>query len=264
MDQPRIDPRRPDSKRAAARRTEAVRPGEEKLGFRPLYRQVRDVLVKRIVDNVWQSGELLPSEFEIAADLGVSQGTIRKALNVLEAEKFIVRRQGKGTYVARHDEARILFQFFKLVPDSGKSEFPESQILDVTVETASAKAAAALGLNAGTRVVCIERLRSLAGQICIIERITLPRALFPGIEKRDLPNNRYELYRSDFRVTVVRASEKLKAVAATRREAKHLGVLAGAPLLAIDRTAYALDGRPVEWRVSHYQTGKLHYVSDLR
>ena len=249
MDQPRIEPKRTST---------------DELGFRPLYRQVRDVLVKRIVDNVWQPGELLPSEFEIAGDLGVSQGTIRKALDELEAEKFIVRRQGKGTYVARHDEARILFQFFKLIPDSGKSEFPESQIIDVTVATTDAEAAAALGLPASARVVQIERLRSLAARVCIIERIMLPRTLFPGIEKRDLPNNLYELYRSDFRVTVVRAFEKLKAVAASKREAKHLGVKAGAPLLAIDRTAFALDGRPVEWRVSLCQTGKLHYLSDLR
>ncbi len=249
MDQPRIAPRSADS---------------DALGFRPLYRQVRDVLVKRIIDNVWKPGELLPSEFEIAGDLGVSQGTIRKALDELEAEKFVVRRQGKGTYVARHDEARILFQFFKLVPDSGKSEFPESQILEVAAGTADAAAAAALGLPVGARVVAVERLRSLAGRVSIVERITLPRALFPGIEKRDLPNNLYELYRSDFSVTVVRASEKLKAVAASRREAKHLGLKVGAPLLAIDRTAFALDGRPVEWRFSLCRSDMLHYLSDLR
>ena len=173
MDQPRIPPKSPDS---------------DALGFRPLYRQVRDVLVKRIVDNVWQPGELLPSEFEIAGDLGVSQGTIRKALDELETEKFIVRRQGKGTYVARHDDARILFQFFKLVPDSGKSEFPESQILDVTVEAADAEAAAALGLAANARVVRIERLRSLGSQVCIIERITAAaRAVSPASRSATCP-----------------------------------------------------------------------------
>lgn len=237
---------------------------QEKPGFRPLYAQVRDVLVKRIVDNVWQPGELLPSEFEIANDLGVSQGTVRKALDELETEKFVIRRQGKGTYVARHDEARILFQFFKLVPDTGKSEYPDSRILGVTVAAADKRAAAALDLAANARVVRIERVRTLAGRTCIVERIQLPRVLFPGIEKRDLPNNLYELYRSDFRVTVVHASEKLKAVAATRRESRHLGVTAGAPLLAIDRTAFALDGRPVEWRVSLCRTDRLHYLSDLR
>jgi GntR family transcriptional regulator len=237
---------------------------QEKPGFRPLYAQVRDVLVKRIVDNVWQPGELLPSEFEIADDLGVSQGTVRKALDELETEKFVVRRQGKGTYVARHDEARILFQFFKLVPDTGKSEYPDSRIIGVRVAPADRRAAAALDLSANARVVRIERVRTLARRVCIVERILLPRVLFPGIEKRDLPNNLYELYRSDFRVTVVRASEKLKAVAATGRAAKHLGVAAGAPLLAIDRTAFALDGRPVEWRLSLCSTDRLHYLSELR
>jgi len=234
------------------------------LGFRPLYRQVRDVLVKRIVDGVWKPGETLPNEFNIATNLGVSQGTVRKALDQLVTEKFVLRRQGKGTFVASHDEARIMFQFFKLVPDSGQGEFPDSLILDVKVAAADKKAAAALALRTSARVVRIERIRSLAGRICIVERILLPRTLFPGIEKRDLPNNLYELYRSDFSVTIVRASEKLKAIAATRREAKHLGLKPGAPLLSIDRTAFAADGRPVEWRVSLCQTDALHYLADLR
>lgn len=245
-------------------RIEAKRSPAETLGFRPLYRQVRDVLVKRIIDNAWKAGDMLPSESDIASDLGVSQGTIRKALDELEAEKFVIRRQGKGTYVARHDEARILFQFFKLIPDSDKGEFPESEILSVEAGNADAGAATALDLRIGARVARIERLRSLDGRVCIAERIVLPRDLFPGIEKRDLPNNLYELYRSEFRVTVVRASERLKAVAAGRREAKHLGIQPGAPLLSIDRIAIAADGRPVEWRVSLCRTDALHYQSDLR
>src|SRR3712207_8929619 len=92
------------------------------LGFRPLYRQVRDVLVKRIADGVWQTGQILPSEPEIAQDLGVSAGTVRKALDEMTAENLVVRRQGRGTFVARHDDTRILFQFFKLTPDSGGRE----------------------------------------------------------------------------------------------------------------------------------------------
>jgi GntR family transcriptional regulator len=245
----------PRTQRAAAR---------EGLGFRPLYRQARDLLVKRIVDGEWKPGAALPSEYEIAADLGVSQGTIRKALDELEAERFVVRRQGKGTYVASHDEARILFQFFKLIPDSGESEFPESEILSVEADSADARAAAKLDLRPGARVVRIERLRSLAGKVCIFERIVLPRGLFPAIEKRALPNNLYELYRSDFGVTMVRASEKLKAVAAGKREAKHLGLAPGAPLLSVDRTAIAADGRPAEWRLSLCRTDRSHYWSDLR
>jgi GntR family transcriptional regulator len=238
------------------------------LGFRPLYRQVKDVLMRRIADGVWAAGGALPSEPDIAADLGVSHGTVRKALDELAAENLVVRRQGKGTFVARHDEARILFQFFKLIPDTGERRFPDSRILGVEVRDADPDAARILGLRknarGGARVVALERVRSLADRICIVERIVLPRALFPGIEKRDLPNNLYELYRAEFGVTITRATERLKAVAATRRDAKHLDVAVGAPLLAIDRTALAIDGAPVEWRVSLCRTDTIHYLSDLR
>jgi len=234
------------------------------LGFRPLYRQVKDVLVRRIAEGVWAPGGALPSEPDIAADLGVSHGTVRKALDELAAENLVVRRQGKGTFVARHDEERILFQFFKLIPDSGERRFPDSRILGVEVREASAEAARVLNLSKGAKTVALERVRSLADKVCILERIVLPKALFPGIEKRDLPNNLYALYRAEFGVTIARATERLKAVAATRREAKHLGVAPGAPLLAIDRTALAIDGAPVEWRVSLCRTDAFHYLSDLR
>lgn len=234
------------------------------LGFRPLYRQARDVLVERINDGTWQAGQAIPSEMEIAADLGVSPGTARKALDEMESENLVIRHQGRGTFVARHDDARIIFQFFKLTPDSGEREFPSSKILDIEVRPADAAATKVLQLRAGSRVLQIERIRSLAGKVAVYETMTLPSSLFPGAEKLDLPNNLYELYRSKFGVTIARSTEKLKAVAAKRREAKYLGVEAGMPLLSIDRTALALDGRPVEWRVSLCRTDTLHYWSDLR
>jgi GntR family transcriptional regulator len=234
------------------------------LGFRPLYRQVKDVLTRRIADGVWAAGGTLPSEFDIAADLGVSPGTVRKALDELAAENLVVRRQGKGTFVARHDDERILFQFFKLFPDTGERRFPDSRILSVDVRAADADAARVLDLRKGARVIEIERVRMLVDTVCMVERITLPKARFPGIEKRALPNNLYEMYRADFGVTIARASERLKALAANRREARHLDVAVGAPLLSIDRTAFAIDGAPVERRVSLCRTDTIHYLSDLR
>ncbi len=234
------------------------------LGFRPLYGQVRDVLIRRIADGEWQPGAALPSELDIAADLGVSHGTVRKALDAMEADNLVVRQQGRGTYVARHDDARILFQFFRLVQDSGERRFPDSHIVDVGVATADAAACARLKLRRGARVIIIERTRSLANQVCIFERIVLPRARFAGLEKRALPNNLYELYRSDYGVTITRAEEKLKAQVASRREARYLGVAPGTALLVIDRTAFAIDGEPAEWRVSLCRTDQFHYVSDLK
>ena len=117
------------------------------VGFRPLYRQVKDVLVGRIAAGAWRAGEAIPSEVEIAAELATSQGTVRKALDEMTAERLVVRRQGRGTFVARHDDARILFQFFKLVPDAGERRFPESRVLSVETARASAEERTRLGLD---------------------------------------------------------------------------------------------------------------------
>ncbi len=220
--------------------------------------------MQRIASGAWRPGEALPSEGELAAEIGVSQGTVRKALDAMEAETLVVRRQGRGTYVAGHDDARILFQFFKLVLDNDQHLFPESRVLNVKVRAADTRGAAVLNLRLGAKIVCIERVRSLAGQVCIVESIVLPGMLFPRLERRVLPNNLYELYRAEFGVTIARATERLKAVAAGRREARHLGVAVGAPLLSVDRIALAIDGGPVEWRVSLCRTDSVHYLSDLR
>lgn len=236
------------------------------LGARPLYRQVRDVLVRRIADGTWSAGQGIPSEPDLAADLGVSQGTVRKALDELTAENLVVRRQGRGTFVARHDDARILFQFFKLVPDEGERRFPESRVLSVEEGRADAGACRALALQPTDAVVAIERVRSLSENPnpVIAERIVVPSAVFPGLGAGELPNNLYDLYSSAFGVTIARATERLKAVAAGRRQAELLGIAEGAPLLAIDRVAFAIDGRRAEWRVSLCATETVHYASDLR
>jgi GntR family transcriptional regulator len=234
-----------------------------KLGFRPLYRQVREILIKRIADGTWQPGQLLPSEPEIAAELDVSPGTVRKALDEMTAENLVVRRQGRGTFVARHDDARILFQFFKLLPDSGTPEFPESKVLRVT-SGVHEEAAGRLGRQLKERIIVLDRVRMLGGRLCVLERIHLPAFLFPELENREIPNNLYQLYATGFGVTIGHASEQLKAVAATADEASYLQVDAGTPLLRIDRIAFALDERPVEWRVSLCRTDRIHYLSDLR
>lgn len=237
----------------------------EALGFRPLYRQVRDTLVARLARGEWQPGDALPTEPELAASLGVSQGTVRKALDALEGENLVVRRQGRGTYVARHDDARVLFQFYRLVPDEGPPAFPDSRVLRVRTAPATAAAARALGMAPRAPTLVIDRLREARpGAVRIVERITLPRALFPGLGDETLPNNLYALYAGRYGVTIARAAERLKAVAARPRAAALLGVAPGAPLLQVDRTAYALDGQPAEWRVSLCLTTDVHYQSDLR
>ncbi|MGQ3673488.1 GntR family transcriptional regulator [Xanthobacter sp. TB0136] len=253
---------------AIRRRAEkpAFAPGPEErdsLESKPLYRQVRETLVRRMVDGVWSPGEPLPSEMHLAAELGVSQGTVRKALDELAAENLVTRRQGRGTFVARHDEERILFQFFKLVGDDGKRRFPESRVLGIEKARASVAEASALNLVRGARVLHIRRVRTCDDVPLLTETLTLPEALFPGLADMPVPNNLYGLYASRYGITVARAREKLKAVTVGPAEAGLLNVDAGTPALLIDRLAFGLDETPVEWRRSYCLTGNFHYLADL-
>ena len=106
------------------------------VGYRPLYQQVRDLLVRRLADGQWQPGKSIPSEHQLAQELGVSQGTVRKALDTMAAERLLVRRQGRGTFVAELTEQHILFHFFKLRADDDAQRFPASRVIDVTVARA--------------------------------------------------------------------------------------------------------------------------------
>lgn len=235
------------------------------LGFKPLYGQVRDILVARLIEGVWKPGDPLPSEFQLAEELGVSQGTMRKALDELVGRNLLVRRQGRGTFVARHDQQRALFHFFKLEPNDRSRRLPTSQVLGVATGTADNAEREALSLDAGVKVIRVERLRFFEGQAIVRERISLPRAIFAGIEEREaLPNTLYALYALDYGVTVAEAREELRAVAAGPEDARDLGLAPGTPLLEIRRVAVALDGRPVELRVSRCDTGHCRYVADLR
>lgn len=231
---------------------------------RPLYVQVKELMRSRLSEGSWKPGRLLPSEFELAAEFGVSQGTVRKALDELAVEKLVVRRQGKGTFVAEHDDDRALFHFLKLLADDGARALPESRVLAVKVARANAVERATLALEEGAKVWRIDRLRKLSGRPSILEQVSAPEALFPGLGREEpVPNTLYRLYEARYGVTVARAEERLKAVAARKAEADALDIAPGTPLLAIDRIAFAIDGRPVELRRSLCLTDRHHYLADL-
>jgi len=229
----------------------------------PLYQQVDNTIRRRLIDNVWKPGEAIPSEMQLAADMNVSQGTVRKALNDLVAENLLFRRQGLGTFVSEHTERRALFLFFSIVGDDGQRMLPESRLLDCTEDTAMPEEAERLQLASPEEVVRFRRVRYFDDVATIVETITLPLEHFPGFGTEvEPPNNLFRFYQSNYGVTVAKADEQLAAVSATEEEAVLLGIEPNTPLLSIDRTAKMLDERPVEWRVSHCDTTKYRYVAE--
>ncbi len=231
-------------------------------GSIPLYMQIKDLLVARVTEGEWVPGDIIPSEMQLARELNVSQGTVRKAITELVENNVLVRRQGRGTFVATHDGDRALFHFFHIVNDNGTKILPESKTLSCRRKRASRQEASKLNLSSGAQVVCIDRIRILDNQPTLIETIILPAELFGDLgqrQARNLPNTLYELYETQFGITIHRADEQLRAVAATDRDASLLGLEAGSPLLEIARTALTLDGTPVELRISRCSTSKHYY-----
>ncbi len=235
-------------------------------GSIPLYMQIKDLLVTRVTKGKWAPGDIIPSEMQLAHELNVSQGTVRKAITELVESNVLVRRQGKGTFVAAHDDNRALFHFFHIVNNSDTKLLPECETISCRRKRTTRQIAEKLGISRDATIICIERIRKLENLPTIVETITLPSELFGDLGKKqacDLPNTLYELYESQFGITIHRAEERLRAIAASDDDASLLGIAPGAPLLEIERTALTLDGTPVELRKSRCNTTKHYYQNTV-
>ena len=234
--------------------------------FRPLYQQIKALITQSLQAGEWKPGELMPSEVELAARFKVSQGTVRKAIDELAAENLVVRRQGKGTFVATHHEERAHFRFLKLMPDEGVPHHPDNRVIEVKRIRAPAEVARLLELKAGDAVVYIKRVQSFDGAPTILEELWLPGQLFKGLTAERLVEYKgpmYGLFESEFGTRMIRATEKIRAVGADSAAAEYLGVSEGTPLLCAERVSFTYGDKAVELRRGLYSTAKHHYQNEL-
>lgn len=234
--------------------------------FSPLYRQIKDFLILSLEKGEWGPGDAIPSEGELAQRFNVSQGTVRKAIDEMAADNLLVRRQGKGTFVATHSDPRSFYRFLRLVPDGGVAVPAVSDPFYCEQVAASPEVAAVLGLNPGDSVVHVKRLLRFAGEPVVYDQIYLAGELFGGLALEALKGGErslYSLFESDFGVRMINAEEHLRAVAADGESAELLGVGEGEPLLLVERTAYTYGNKAVEWRRGLYCTKRHYYRNDL-
>ena len=234
--------------------------------FSPLYQQIKALITRSLQSGEWKPGEMIPSEVELAARFKVSQGTVRKAIDELSAENLVVRRQGKGTFVATHHEARAQFRFLRLASDSGETHNPDNRIIDVRRLRAPAEIARLLELKSGDSVIFIKRIQSFAGAPTIVDELWLPGLLFKGLTAERLVEYRgpmYGLFESEFGTRMIRAAEQVRAVGANPEAAALLSVTPETPLLSVERISYSYGDRPVEVRRSLYLTTVHHYQNAL-
>ena len=233
--------------------------------FSPLYQQIKGLILQSLQSGEWKPGEAIPSEIDLAARYRVSQGTVRKAIDELATGHLLVRRQGKGTFVATHAEQHVQYRFLKLVPDSGDpaSEGPaQRRIVDCKRLRANAEIARALALRSGDPVLQVRRVLSFTGVPTILEDLWLPGSPFKGLTAERLDEYHgpmYALFETEFGVRMVRADEKIRAVLPDETQQVLLDVAPGTPLLSVERVAYTYNDTPMELRRGLYRTDSHHY-----
>jgi GntR family transcriptional regulator len=231
-----------------------------------LYRSVKQQITEALGSGKWKHGQRIASEPQLAARFGVSVGTVRKAIGELEAENILVREQGRGTFVVSHTRDYMLNVFFRIVDADGHKELPTVSLIGMKRGRADRSTAALLSLAPRAPVIDIEALLSLKGRPTIFDRIRLPAQRFGELGEHLFARRTgtiYGLFQERFGITVVRADERITAVAAGEREARLLGVARGAPLLRIQRVAYTYKDVPVDARVRLVDSSRHGYLSVL-
>ncbi|KUF41037.1 GntR family transcriptional regulator [Comamonas kerstersii] len=237
--------------------------------FSPLYQQIKGLILQSLQAGEWRPGELIPSEMELAARFKVSQGTVRKAIDELAADNLVMRRQGKGTFVATHSAQQVQYRFLKLHPDVGDLQGEgraQRSILECKRVRAPAEIARLLALRSGDTVVQIRRVLAFSGTPTILEDIWLPGHAFKGLTAEQMATYQgptYAMFETDFGVRMVRADEKLRAVLPDESQAQLLDVTTQTPLLSVERIAYTYNDIPMELRRGIYRTDTHHYRNAL-
>lgn len=236
-------------------------PQRHKFISRPLFMQVRDELVSRITGRAWKPGTLLPNEVQLAQEFGVSQGTMRKALDLLEAERIVVRQQGRGTTVVDHDTEEMAIRFSSIFNAldqriSGHITFCEARFDAPTEEEQKI-----LGVAPSERLGKATRVRSYHDHPFLLEHIALNVRHFPNFGLDEFQDARLSALAQRHGVILTHARERVRPAMCPSEYLRALGLDAPVPILVLDRIIYKDDGRPVELRTAWCHLRDKDYMS---
>lgn len=233
----------------------------------PLYKYVERKILEQLSVGGWRPGDQLPTEKELAERLGVAVFTVRAGIASLVASKVLVRRQGKGTFVALHRDHHKRFHFFSFFRTDGEPFQPTRTLLAFKRRKPTAEArhlfnhARRHPLDATIWVQVALSEERTRGAFFESE---LPADLFANltsaaIEGASEADNLYGTYQDVCGVTVVGICEEIMASASTEKTERILGIPQGEPVLHVNRTAYTFNGVPVEIRHLFFDAKRYHY-----
>lgn len=233
------------------------------LSTRPLYLQVRDALAERIAKGDWKPGTPIPNEGDLARSCGVSPGTMRKALDLLEGERLVTRRQGRGTFVNDQASDELAVRFSNIRGANGERIAGQVESAEVMQGAANERECVRLRLRMHDPVYRVHCVRLHEGRPFMVEEASMPAALFPGLgQSNGFPHRIVDLAQRHG-MLLGKAEERLSIGAASPTDAEALRVAPSAPIMVLDRVTLTLDGRPVEWRIGRCHLPAHHYLAEM-
>jgi GntR family transcriptional regulator len=230
----------------------------------PLYLQIAESLLEQVESGQLQPGDRLPPERQLSDMLAVNRMTVRRALRILQGRGLLVRRQGRGTFIAQpkiERQAAQLTSFTVGMRQRGLQ--PGARVIRLERRPAEASVSALLKLPVSAAIYSILRLRSLNQEPVLLERYSIPVDRFPDLERFDLEGRSlYEVFRTEYGVAIARARQSLEPVVATEFEADLLGVPPGAPLMLEWRVSSDAEGSPVEHGKDSYRGDRFRFVTE--
>jgi len=231
------------------------------------YQEVKQKITEDLVRGRYPTGQALPAEKDLAKELDVSIGTLRKAVDELVAEGIVVRRQGRGTYVAEHDAKRLLYYFFHIVRwDADKKTYPRVETASFESGQASKEESLKLAIKEGTPIWRIVTRLYLEDECVMIDHIALDKKRFKNLTRNDFDKrvgSIYQLYQMRYGQSVVKTKERLRAGLAGRQMSAWLKLNPDSPVLHIRRVALNIQDEPIEWRISTLNTAHHEYFNEL-
>lgn len=234
-----------------------------RISTRPLYLQARDAIAQRIAVGEWRPTTAIPNEGVLARELGVSPGTMRKALDMLELERLLTRRQGRGTFVNDQSAGEHATRYNKLRGRGGEAVRGEVRVLTVMEANASERECVRLRLRSHDKVHRIRRLRSSEGKPYLLEDLAMPASLFPQLAGHQDGAQRLVVLAQRFGVLLGRGEERVTIGSAAPDAALALQVAPAATIMVLDRVIYTLEEKAAEWRLGQCLVGGRYYLAEF-
>lgn len=237
---------------------DATRPADDDLST--LHARLTDALRITVRQGVLQPGSLIPGERDLAGSLGLSRVTVRRAIKTLVGERLLVQRPGARTSVAQRVEKPVAV-FAGFSDDMlSRGMRPGTTWISRSVAAASPDEALALSLSPGAPVCRLARLRTADDRGMALEWSVVPTTVLP--DPQLVGNSLYQALRQRG-IVPVRALQRMRATVASPEEAARLGVVAGAPLLDMERRCFDESGRAVEFCRSLYRGDRYDLLVEL-